>query len=111
MFLAEGTGGNLVNSIVKAKGRGIVKFTYDGCMHLLFGGGEMGRGKPVLGAWPGNNPLLPLGALLLGCQFWMLLSTAALGRRQRKFTKGISVGPDFNEQAWIRNILCFSIRL
>ena len=59
----------MVNFIVKAKGRDIVKSTYDGCKHLLFGGEETGKGKPVLYAWPGNNPLLPLGGLLLGGQF------------------------------------------
>lgn len=98
---AEGIGRNW-STLVSAKGRDIAKSTYDGHIHLLFGSEEKGKGKPVLYAWPGNNPMLPLGALPLGGQFWVLLSVAFLGWRQslQKYLHW----PDFCEQSWIRKM-------
>lgn len=95
---AEGIGRNW-STLVSAKGRDIAKSTYDGHIHLLFGSEEKGKGKPVLYAWRGNNPMLPLGALPLGGQYWVLLSVAFLGWRQslQKYLHW----PDFCEQSWI----------
>ena len=70
----------------------------------------MSKGKPVLHAWPGNNPMAPLGVLFLG-QFWVLFNIAFLGWRQTKFTKNISISPDFGEQCWIRKTLWFRMLL
>lgn len=71
-----------------------------------------GEGKPVLYVWPGNNPLLPLGALPLGGQVWVLLSVAFLGWRQSIPT--YLHRPDFCEQSrkmWFRILLTLKVVL
>ena len=109
-FQTEGVWGNLVSSIVNGRWRDMAKIHLWWIHTLPPQGEETGKGKPVLYDWSGNNPMMLLGAWLLG-QFWVLFNVVFLGRSQTKFSKNISISPDFGEQCWIRKTLWFRILL